>query len=236
MRKIVLPSMVVSMSINAATEDLPSVDHKQRMDSMYRVQRHFYDVTRAYYLLGRNERIAALKPPAGGTVLEVGCGTGRNLIQLARHYPEATIYGVDISDEMLVTAANAVAREELQHRVKLAQGDATTFDGTAFGKTTYDRVLFSYTLSMIPDWKLALHTASQRLARAGELHVVDFGPCNGLPDMTKTLLYAWLKSFHVSPRASLFSTVEQLARSQGMSNQNSITHRGYAQHSVLCNH
>lgn len=235
MRKIVLPSMVVSMSINAATEVLPTVDHKKRMDSMYRVQRHFYDVTRAYYLLGRNERIAALKPPAGGSVLEIGCGTGRNLIQLARHYPDATIYGVDISDEMLVTAANAVAREGLQHRIKLAQGDATTFDGSAFGKVSYDRVLFSYTLSMIPDWKLALHTASQRLAEAGELHVVDFGPCNGLPRLTRTLLYGWLKRFHVSPRASLFSTVEQLARSQGMSCHKAFSHRGYAQHTVICN-
>jgi S-adenosylmethionine-diacylgycerolhomoserine-N-methlytransferase len=227
--------MVVSMSINAATEDLPTADHKQRMDSMYRVQRHFYDVTRAYYLLGRNERISALKPPVGGSVLEIGCGTGRNLTQLARRYPDATIYGVDISDEMLVTAANAVAREGLQHRVKLAQGDATTFDGTAFGKATYDRVLFSYTLSMIPDWKLALHTASARLAPAGELHVVDFGPCSSLPRMTKTLLYGWLKRFHVSPRTSLFATVEQLAHSQHMTYLNILSHRGYAQHAILQN-
>jgi S-adenosylmethionine-diacylgycerolhomoserine-N-methlytransferase len=227
--------MVASMSINAATEDLASLDQKQRMDSMYRVQRHFYDVTRAYYLLGRNQRIAALKPLAGGSVLEIGCGTGRNLIQLARHYPNATIYGVDISDEMLVTAANAVAREGLQHRVKLAQGDATTFDGSAFAKACYDRVLFSYTLSMIPDWKLALQTASHRLASAGELHVVDFGPCADLPDMTKSLLYAWLKRFHVTPRVSLFETCEQLAEARNMLFQRSLSHRGYAQHAVLRN-
>jgi S-adenosylmethionine-diacylgycerolhomoserine-N-methlytransferase len=227
--------MAAFMSINAVTDDLAASEHKRRMDGMYRVQRHFYDVTRAYYLLGRNERISALKPPVGGSVLEIGCGTGRNLIQLARHYPEATIYGMDISDEMLVTAANAVVREELQHRIKLAQGDATIFDGSAFGKATYDRVLFSYTLSMIPDWKLALLTASQRLAVAGELHVVDFGPCNGLPRLTRTLLYGWLKRFHVSPRSSLFSTVEQLARTQGMSCHKAFSHRGYAQHAVICN-
>lgn len=222
------------MSINAATEALTPDHHKQRMDSMYRVQRHFYDVTRAYYLLGRNERIAALKPPTGGSVLEIGCGTGRNLIQLARQYPETSIYGVDISDAMLVTAGNAVEREGLRHRVKLAQGDATTFDGSAFGKSNYDRILFSYTLSMIPDWQLALQTASQRLAPAGELHVVDFGPCSGLPGITKTLLYAWLQRFHVTPRATLFKTFEQLAQMRKMVCQNAVSHRGYAQHSVLC--
>jgi S-adenosylmethionine-diacylgycerolhomoserine-N-methlytransferase len=227
--------MVVSMSINGATENLPVDDHKQRMDSMYRVQRHFYDLTRAYYLLGRNERISALKVPAGGSVLEIGCGTGRNLVQLARQYPDSVIYGIDISDEMLVSAANAVTRQGLQHRVKLAQGDATRFDGSAFAKPVYDRVLFSYTLSMIPDWQLALQTATKRLAPAGELHVVDFGPCSGLPAVTKTLLYAWLKRFHVTPRTSLFTAFEKLAHSEQMLCQRSLSHRGYAQHFKLCN-
>jgi S-adenosylmethionine-diacylgycerolhomoserine-N-methlytransferase len=222
------------MSINAVTDDVAAAGHQQRMNSMYRVQRHFYDVTRAYYLLGRNQRIAALKPPLGGSVLEIGCGTGRNLIQLARRYPEACIYGVDISDEMLVSAANAVEREGLRYRVKLAQGDATTFDGAAFGKPVYDRVLFSYTLSMIPDWQQALKTATDRLAPKGELHVVDFGPCSGLPNMTKVFLHAWLKRFHVTPRASLFAAFEQLAETQQMTCQNSLSHRGYAQHAVLC--
>ena len=202
---------------------------------MYKVQRHFYDVTRAYYLLGRNERIAALNPPPGGSVLEMGCGTGRNLIQLARTYPEATIYGVDISDEMLVSAANTVERHKLRHRVKLAQGDATTFDGTAFNKPLYDRVLFSYTLSMIPDWELALLTAAKRLAPGGELHVVDFGPCSGLPAVAKSSLYAWLKRFHVTPRNSLFARFEHLAQSRNMICDTQLSHRGYAQHAALRN-
>ena len=228
--------MVASMSINAAIEDLGLGDHhKQRMDRMYRVQRHFYDVTRAYYLLGRNECIAALNPPAGGSVLEIGCGTGRNLIQLARTYPEATIYGVDISDEMLVSAANTVERHKLRHRVKLAQGDATTFDGTAFNKSVYDRVLFSYTLSMIPDWQKALDTAADRLAPDGELHAVDFGPCTGLPAFAKSGLYAWLQRFHVTPRTSLFASFERLAQSRNMISDTLLTHRGYAQHAVIRN-
>ena len=226
--------MVAFMSINAAIDTLETGNqHKQRMDRMYRVQRHFYDVTRAYYLLGRNERIAALKPPAGGSVLEIGCGTGRNLMQLARSYPDATIYGVDISDEMLVTAANTVERRGLRHRVKLAQGDATIFDGAAFGKVVYDRVLFSYTLSMIPDWEQALRTATLLLAQDGELHVVDFGPCTGLPGLAKSSLYAWLKRFHVTPRTSLFGSVAHLAQSRDMICDTLLTHRGYAQHAVL---
>ena len=55
-----------------------------RMDAIYRGQRHIYDVTRRYYLLGRDGLIADLDVPAGGTVLEIGCGTGRNLIAVGR--------------------------------------------------------------------------------------------------------------------------------------------------------
>ncbi|MES1179707.1 MAG: SAM-dependent methyltransferase, partial [Hyphomicrobium sp.] len=39
------------------------------MDGMYRHQRYIYDLTRRYYLIGRDQMIADLSPPPGGTVL-----------------------------------------------------------------------------------------------------------------------------------------------------------------------
>ena len=39
------------------------------MDRIYRRQRHIYDVTRKYYLLGRDGLIRSLKPPPAGTIL-----------------------------------------------------------------------------------------------------------------------------------------------------------------------
>ena len=53
------------------------------MDRIYRRQRHVYDFTRKYYLLGRDELIERLAPPADSRVLEIGCGTARNLIAAA---------------------------------------------------------------------------------------------------------------------------------------------------------
>ena len=58
--------------------------HAAQMDAIYAGQRHIYDATRKYYLLGRDRLIADLAPPPGGRVVEVGCGTGRNLILAAR--------------------------------------------------------------------------------------------------------------------------------------------------------
>ena len=76
----------------------------QAMNRMYRHQRHIYDASRRFYLLGRDTLIERLNPPAGGHVLELGCGTGRNLVAAARRYPLAAFYGCDISSEMLKSA------------------------------------------------------------------------------------------------------------------------------------
>ena len=59
-------------------------DHRAHMDGIYRYQRYIYDLTRKYYLLGRDRLLADLEPPDGGTILEIGCGTGRNLVLAAR--------------------------------------------------------------------------------------------------------------------------------------------------------
>jgi S-adenosylmethionine-diacylgycerolhomoserine-N-methlytransferase len=97
-------------------------------------------------------------------------------------------------------------------------------------------VLFSYTLSMIPGWEHALRTAAERLLPGGEVHIVDFGPCDRLPAPAKALLYAWLNQFHVMPRLSLSAECARLARSKGLRFDHKFSHRGYVQRVVLSKH
>ena len=92
------------------------------MDAIYRGQRHIYDLTRKYYLLGRDRLIAEMAPPNGGTVLELGCGTGRNMILAARKYTDARFYGIDISEEMLITARASVEKAGLAARIQQSCG------------------------------------------------------------------------------------------------------------------
>jgi S-adenosylmethionine-diacylgycerolhomoserine-N-methlytransferase len=166
--------MAAFMSINSTLE--ASASHARAMDRMYGVQRHIYDATRAYYLLGRDHLIKTLAPPAGGSVLEMGCGTGRNLVAAAKNYPDAKLYGFDISQVMLETAGRAVQRNHLVSRVKLAQADACDFKPMpSFGVENFDRVFFSYTLSMIPAWEIAIEQGFQALKPGAEMHIVDFG-------------------------------------------------------------
>ncbi|MBH9538064.1 class I SAM-dependent methyltransferase [Novosphingopyxis sp. YJ-S2-01] len=187
--------------------------HAEQMDAIYKVQRHIYDLTRKYYLLGRDRLIERLQPPRGGSVLEIACGTGRNLVAAARAYPDVHFFGLDISEEMLISARAAVSRAGLDHRVTLARADATAFDAQAlFGVAKMDRAYISYALSMIPDWRAAIGQGVDVLSPDGCLHVVDFGQQERLPKLFRSGLHAWLARFHVAPRAELPELVDRYYR------------------------
>jgi S-adenosylmethionine-diacylgycerolhomoserine-N-methlytransferase len=64
---------------------------------------------------------------------------------------------------------------------------------------------------MIPDWERAIDAAAAALNPGGQLHIVDFGQQEGLPDWFRTLLQSWLARFHVSPRANLHAVVRTQA-------------------------
>lgn len=204
------------------------------MDRIYRRQRHFYDFTRKYYLLGRDRLIEGLSPPPDGRVLEIGCGTARNLVAAARAWPVVQFYGIDISAEMLETARQVVGRAQLGHRIELARADATSFDpARLFGAPAFSRVFFSYSLSMIPAWQEALVEAMSWLAPEGELHVVDFGGQERLPFPIRAGLRRWLAPFHVSPRDGLQAELEMLSCQAGMLTRFERPYGGYAQYAVF---
>jgi S-adenosylmethionine-diacylgycerolhomoserine-N-methlytransferase len=203
--------------------------HAALMDGVYRHQRHVYDLTRKYYLLGRDRLVKGLDVPPGGTVLELGCGTGRNLIQAARRYPDARFFGIDISRAMLETAAANLAKERIAGRTKLAHGDATSFEATdLFGVEKFDRVFISYALSMIPGWEKTIPAALAALSPGGSLHIVDFGQQESLPHWFRSGLRAWLAKFHVEPRDSMREVLESECQRVGASLSFETLYRGYA--------
>jgi S-adenosylmethionine-diacylgycerolhomoserine-N-methlytransferase len=220
------------MSSTLRTADAASV--ASTMDRIYRHQRHIYDLTRKYYLLGRDGLIKGLEPPRGGSVLEIGCGTGRNLIQAAGRYRDADFFGVDISSEMLTTGRAKVEAAGLGGRIRLAEGDATGFDALGLlGRDRFDRIFISYALSMIPDWRGALAHTLDRLAPDGKLMVVDFGQQEDLPVWFRGALFAWLRRFHVTPRAELCREIAALAQMRGFAWKLRPLYRGYAWSGVV---
>jgi S-adenosylmethionine-diacylgycerolhomoserine-N-methlytransferase len=194
-----------------------SVGQKKAMDETYSFHRHIYDFTRKFYLFGRDRLIRRLAPPKGGSVLEVGCGTARNLIVAAKRWPEARFYGFDISERMLETAAKKVARKRLGGKITLAEGDAGAFDTQSlFGLAQVDRVFMSYTLSMIPPWQDAIALGAKCLAPGGSLHIIDFGQYERLPGLLKRVHFKSLNDFHVFPRRELPAVLKRIAEEQGL--------------------
>ena len=204
------------------------------MDRIYRHQRHVYDATRKFYLLGRDRLIAGLGPQDQDDVLEIGCGTARNLIAAAHRYPKTRFHGIDLSAQMLATAEGAVRRAGLSRRIRLVQADAASFDPQAlFGVARFQRVFASYSLSMIPPWREALSHAIGTVAPGGQFHVVDFGEQSRLPGMFRFALRRWLAAFHVSPRAELEAALNEHAAALGATLRCERPHRDYARYAVL---
>jgi S-adenosylmethionine-diacylgycerolhomoserine-N-methlytransferase len=182
---------------------MPAPDATIRMDRLYRHQRHIYDLSRKWFLFGRDALIDSLQPPSGAAICEVGCGTARNLTRIARRYPWTRLYGLDASAEMLRTAAARCAGAG--GRIALRQGLAEDLDPAAmFGvRGGFDIVILSYVLSMVPDWRAALDAAIRAVRPGGSVELVDFAAVDRLPFPAGVLLGAWLARFGVTPRPEI---------------------------------
>ncbi len=185
----------------------------QNMDKMYRRQRYFYDLTRKYYLLGRDKLIAEMCVETDENVLEVGCGTARNLKILAKKYPNTNFFGLDASSEMLKTAEEKTAILK-NINLKVALADNFNYKQTFDLDKPFDIIYFSYSISMIPPWKESIANALDNLKKGGSFYIVDFYDQKDLPDFFQKLLQGWLRQFHVQfwgdlmPHLKLLETQE----------------------------
>ena len=181
------------------------------MDKMYRHQRYFYDLTRKYYLLGRDRLISDMRISDGDNVLEVGCGTARNLIILANKYPNVNFFGLDASSEMLKTAQTKIVAKNIKNiTLKTALADDFTFDKTFNLTEKFDVVFFSYAVSIIPPWRESIENALKNLKSGKTLYIVDFYDQADLPVFFQKILKGWLKQFHVKYPKELLPFLENL--------------------------
>lgn len=74
--------------------------------------------------------------PAGGTVVDLGCGSGRFSSYLARRRPDLKIVGFDLSEPMVDLGNAAIRDAGLGNRVELRVGDMTTFSSDLPAETT----------------------------------------------------------------------------------------------------
>lgn len=205
------------------------------MDRMYRLTRHVYDASRKYYLLGRDHLIQHIKPKKGETVCEIGCGTARNLRKMAKRYPGIVFYGIDASDEMLKTAVKSMQNYGVTDKVNLAQGYAQNFDPVKLFniKKPFEKIFFSYALSIIPPWRESIDHALKLLPSGGEMHIVDFGGQEGLPKPFRSFLFWWLDKFHVYHKPEIADYLRRLEFEKAGTLEFTPLYKGYAWYAVF---
>jgi len=146
--------------------------NQESLTGYYRWHAKIYDLTRWAFLFGRRKIIhrAAAQVVMPERILEIGCGTGKNLVELAECFPKAQIIGLDLSKDMLDQARPKLKR--YGGRVGLLH---QAYDAPVAVGTKFDLIVFSYSLSMInPGFEDVLRICKNDLSARGTIAVVDF--------------------------------------------------------------
>jgi SAM-dependent methyltransferase len=137
-----------------------------------------FDATTEYQGLAYDiDRYRELIKQFGGPVLELGCGTGRVAIPLAKDGFEIT--GVDVTAEMLQRFRRALSEQEesVARRITLIEQDFTRL---ALEQERFQTAIFAFnTLLCIPDFSqqcAALQAVSRHLAPGGRLLIDIVNP------------------------------------------------------------
>jgi ubiquinone/menaquinone biosynthesis C-methylase UbiE len=107
--------------------------------------------------------LSYLKPSVNETILEIGCGNGRDLVLIAKSCKN--IAGIDYSPEMVAQAAKKILHYSIENAT-VAYGNATDLK---FDDASFDKVLCSEVVEHIPDWEQAIKEISRVLKPGGKL-------------------------------------------------------------------
>ena len=106
--------------------------------------------------------------PAGGKVLDVGCGSGALAIAVGKRNPKAEIIGIDRWGKEYASFSKALcernAKAEGVSRIAFQQGDATHLD---FPDETFDAVVSNYVYHNIPGDRQSYLLESLRTLKKG---------------------------------------------------------------------
>lgn len=140
---------------------------KDPVDGEYARLAERYDRRWSFYVDATiRETLKRLHPFSGNSVLDVGCGTGVLLIALARAFPEISLAGIDLSQEML-----EIAQTKLGSRADLRQGRA---EHLPFRNDAFDLIVSTSVLHYLATPDAALSEMHRVLKPGGRVVITDW--------------------------------------------------------------
>lgn len=193
-------------------------DIRQEIIDIYRARAKNYDWTaNLYYLIGypewahRRAAVDALALERGGTVVEIGCGTGLNFSLLQEGVgPGGKIIGVDLTDAMLEQARQRVQREGWDN-VELVHSDALQY----VFPSGVDGILSTYALSLIPECGEVICEGAQALRPGSRWVVLDLRLPARWPEWLSSLLLPIVRPFAVTDEWVARRPWEAIRRAMG---------------------
>jgi ubiquinone/menaquinone biosynthesis C-methylase UbiE len=117
-----------------------------------------------------DDLLASRAPRRGGLLLDVGTGTARIPIAIARRDPDVRIVAIDLADHMLALGRRNVEAAGLAHRITLRRADAKA---TADADARFDTVASNSIVHHIPEPSAVLTEMVRLVAPGGTLFVRD---------------------------------------------------------------
>jgi arsenite methyltransferase len=124
----------------------------------------------------------------GDTVLDIGSGSGTDLINAAlKAGSTGKVYGIDLTQEMIMKARSNVLEAELANvEVQEANAEALPFPDESFDVVTSNGVL-----NLVPDKRVAYREICRVLRRGGHIQISDIVLAKEISEKSKSNPQLW---------------------------------------------
>lgn len=169
------------------------------IDKIYDKHAKFYDLTRKFFLFNRRKAVKKLELKKNDDILDLACGTGLNIPLLLNIAHPKNIIGIDYSTAMLEKA-----RKKYPY-IRFVQGDVSTYNFPY----KFDKIICTYSLSMIEEWEKTIANAKNHLKENGIFVVLDFYKWRGVIKAGYPMFRNLLGKFGVNPEKNLESCLKE---------------------------
>ncbi len=173
---------------------LPTVDEKPRfVEAMFgRIARR-YDVMNTVMTLGmdrgwRRAVAGAARPPSDGRVLDIGAGTGKLALAIARAMGDGQVVAADFTLAMMRAGRPDLWKDTSGRRVAFAAADGQSLP---FPDASFDAVVSAFLVRNLADIRTGLREQARVLRPGGRLAILEITP--GPPNRLRPLFRLYFR-------------------------------------------